>query len=785
MLRRLLALVPFALLAVAASPVLAQSGSGADADAPFTLRGSVVNALHAAIVGARVETTNEIGEPGPAALTDGRGAFALTLPPGEYVVRVAFDGFADATLAVTARRGGARTIDVVLDVAGLQETVSVSAEKAPVGYQTPVISSSTKTATPLRDVPQSVTVVSRQLIQDQLMSSVADVVRYVPGVQSHQGENNRDQVIIRGNSSSADFFVDGVRDDVQYYRDLYNLERVEALKGPNAMIFGRGGGGGVINRVTKEASFAPTTELTLMGGSFGQQRVTADLDRPISSRVAIRLNAMYENADSFRDAVNLDRYGVNPTITYLPDSRTKVTVSYEHYRDNRVADRGLPSYQGRPVDADISTYFGNPADSHVNARADVASAAVERQFANVTLHNRTLLGDYERGYQNDVPGAVNASKTQVSLSAYNNDTARLNLFNQTDLTSTVSTGSVRHTLLVGAELGRQQTDNFRNTGYFNNTSTTLLVPYANPTITTPVTWRQSATDADNHVRTAVAAAYAQDQIDLTRVVQVVGGVRFDTFDLAYHNNRTGDDLDRVDHLVSPRAGLVIKPAAALSLYSSYTISWLPSSGDQFSSLTTITEQVKPEKFTNYEAGAKWDLARGLALTTAVYRLDRTNTRATDPNDPTRILQTGGQRTNGYELGISGQVTPRWQIAGGYAFTDAFVTSAVTAAPAGATVAQVPRHTFSLWNLYQLQPKVGVGAGIVRRSDMFAAIDDTVTLPGYTDLDAAVYLTLTLKLRLQANVDNVLNRTFYVNADSNTNISPGAPRALRIALVTRF
>jgi catecholate siderophore receptor len=266
---------------------------------------------------------------------------------------------------------------------------------------------------------------------------------------------------------------------------------------------------------------------------------------------------------------------------------------------------------------------------------------------------------------------------------------------------------------------------------------------------------------------------------------VLAGLRFDAFDLQYHNNRTGDDLGRRDNLVSPRAGLVVKPVPPLSLYGTYAVSYLPSSGDQFSSLTTITAQVQPEKFTNVEAGVKWDLRPSLSVTSAVYRLNRTNTRSADPNDPTRIVQTGSQRTNGYEAGITGRVTPLWQVAGGYAYQDAFVTSATTAATAGARVAQVPHHTLSLWNTYQVHPQIGAGLGIVRRTDMYAAIDDMVTLPGYTDIDAAVYVSLTARLRVQANVENLFDRTYYVNADSNTNISPGAPRAIRVALTARF
>ena len=311
------------------------------------------------------------------------------------------------------------------------------------------------------------------------------------------------------------------------------------------------------------------------------------------------------------------------------------------------------------------------------------------------------------------------------------------------------------------------------------------MPLSDPTTDLPVTYRQGATDADNRVRTHLGAAYVQDQTELSRFVQVIGGVRFDRFDLQFHNNRNGETLRRVDHLVSPRAGVVLKPLSSASIYASYTRSYLPSSGDQFSSLTAITQQVKPEQFTNYEVGAKWDVTPDLALTTALYRLDRTNTRANDPNDPTRIVQTGSQRTNGYEFGINGSITRTWKIAGGYAHQDAFVTSATTAARAGAQVAQVPRHTFSLWNNYQVLRRVGFGLGVIRSTDMFAAIDDAVVLPGYTRADAAVFLSLNDRTRLQLNVENLFDRIYFANADSNTNISPGSPRAIRVALSAGF
>ncbi len=617
------------------------------------------------------------------------------------------------------------------------------------------------------------------------MQSIADVVRYVPGITAIQGENNRDQVVIRGNSSSADFFLDGTRDDVQYYRDLYNLERLEAIKGPNAMIFGRGGGGGVINRVSKQAGFAPLGELTMQGGSFGNKRIAGDFGRPLNQRVAFRLNGMYENSGSFRDQVNLKRLGVNPTLTILAGNQTQIRLGYEHFRDNRVADRGIPSYRGKPSDAAIHTFFGDPKESRVRAQVNLFSAVVDQQVGGISIHNRTLFGAYRRFYQNFVPGAVNADETRVSLSAYNNATRRRNIFNQTDLTYSAKTGSLRHTLLAGAEFGWQASNNFRNTGFFNNTTTSITVPFGSPTITTPVTFRQNSTDADNQVKANVVATYAQDQIELSRKVQVVAGIRFDHFNLRFHNNRTGENFRRIDNLVSPRLGIVIKPIVPLSLYASHSVSYLPSSGDQFSSLTAITQSLKPEKFSNYEVGAKWDLRQSLSLTTAFYRLDRTNTRATDPNAPTRIIQTGSQRTNGFEVGLNGHLTRDWRIVGGYAYQNARVTSATTAAPAGARIAQVPRNTFSLWNNYRFSTKLGMGLGLIRRSDMYAAIDNRVVLPGYTRADAALYYSITEKVGLQANLENLLNKKYFINADSNDNISPGSPRAVRFSLTWKF
>ena len=756
-------------------PVLAQVAT----DNPL-LKGKVLDPNRASIPGADV-WVSKAGLPSASAVTDRNGEFLITLAPGEYQVRIMADGFSEATQSVNLQRNSS-PLEVVLAVGPSSAIVTITDMAA---YGVNSINTATKTLTPLRDIPQSISVVTKEQIRDQSMSSVSEVVAYVPGITSHQGENNRDQLVIRGNNTSADFFLNGVRDDVQYYRDLYNVERVEALKGPNSMLFGRGGGGGVVNRVSKEAGFSALREITLQGGSFGNKRFTTDFDQPLGNKIAFRINGLYENSGSFRDGVDLERYGVNPTATFVVGQKTAVKLSYEHFHDGRVADRGIPSFHGRPVDVPIETFFGDSNNSFVRAGVNLASAVVEHQAGRFNLTNRTMFGDYDRFYQNYVPGAVTADKNFVSISSYNNTTKRRNTFNQTDVTFTASTGSVRHTVLAGAEVGRQQTDNFRRSGFFTNTATAVLVPLSNPTVNAAVTFRPNATDADNHIQTNLGATYVQDQIELNRYLQVVTGVRFDYFDLKFHNNRNGQDLRRIDRLVSPRAGVIVKPITALSVYANYGIAYLPSSGDQFSQLTTITQQVKPEKFTNYELGAKWDIRRNLAFTTALYRQDRTNTRATDPNDPARILQTGSQRTNGYELGLNGFVTPKWSVAGGYAYQDAFISSPTVSAVKGAQVALVPHHTFSLWNNYRVLPRLGLGLGIIHRADMFAAVDNAVVLPAYTRADAAVFFSITEKWRLQANVQNLFSTTYYLNADGNNNISPGAPRGARVALIARF
>ncbi len=706
-----------------------------------------------------------------------------------------------AVVAALSLAAPARAVDEAANQSGSQEDasgtsseatlppvrVSAEADSAGDSYVPTRIRSATKTDTLLRDVPQSITVVTQRMIADTSMQNMADVVRYVPGVGMAQGEGNRDTPILRGNASTADFFVDGVRDDLEYFRDLYNVERVEALKGPNAMIFGRAGAGGVINRITRQAQWDAVREVTLQAGSWDHRRATLDVGNGLSETVALRVTGVYEDSESYRDGVELERQGVNPTMALRIGESSQLRLGYEYFNYDRVADRGVPSFQGRPVDTDPSTFFGDPTQSPTDATVNVATVVFDHEFAGgASLRNRTLYGDYDKFYQNIFPGAVSADGSTVSISAYNNAQQRENVFNQTDLVFSLTTGSLEHELLTGIELGRQQTDNFRMTGFFNDVDATVTAPVSNPTISVPVTFRQSDTDADNHVEARIVAIYLQDQVKLSEHFQAVLGLRYDQFDVDFDNNRTGMRLESDDDLVSPRAGLIYKPVEPVSLYASYSVTYLPRSGAQMASLTPSNTALDPEEYENYEIGAKWDLRPDLALTAAVYRLDRTNVAIPDPLDPTLSILVDGQKTEGVELGIGGQITEAWSVFGGYAWQDGELTrTASSTQQAGATLAQLPEHKISLWNRYQLTPAWGVGLGLIYQSDMYASTDNTVTLPSFTRVDAALFYALNHRIRAQLNVENLLDEEYFANAHNNNNITPGSPLAVRMGVSVAF
>ncbi|NMG16838.1 TonB-dependent receptor [Aromatoleum bremense] len=690
-----------------------------------------------------------------------------------------------AAVAVFATLGGAHATVHAADAVLSPVLVQGEAERAdgPVqGYRATRSATFTKTDTPLKEVPASITVVPESLIEDQAMRGMSDVLRYVPGATAAQGEGNRDQIVIRGNNTTADFFVNGIRDDAQTFRDLYNLERVEVLKGPGGMTFGRGGAGGVVNRVTKRPVFGRVADASLTVGSWDQLRGTIDVGNKVNDAAAWRLNAMAERADSFRDGVDLERYGVNPTITLTPGGNTALTLGYEHFHDRRTADRGVPSQNGEPFDDSRSRFFGNADQSESSVDVDALSAVLEHDFGGVQLKNSFRVTYYNKFYQNVFAGSAIDGSGNLRLSGYNNANDRTNIFNQTDLTTKFATGSLQHTLLAGIELGHQDSDNKRQSASF--AANPMVVPASDP-FAAATGFNPTATDASNNVTSKTFAAYLQDQIALNDQWKVLAGLRYDKFEVDFDDKRIANaDASSTDEEVSPRFGLIWTPTATQTYYASYSYAFLPS-GEQLS-LAVNTADLDPEKAINYEVGARWDLAPELTLSAAVFRLDREDVRSADPLNPGFFVQTGEQRTEGVELALQGQVTPWWQVFAGYADLDAEITKTSASAPKGRKVGLVPERMASIWNRFDIGQGWGVGLGVVHQSSSYTSFTNTVKLPSFTRVDGAVYYAFTGgKTRVALNVENLFDKEYFPTAHSDNNISPGAPLNARLTLSTAF
>ena len=668
-------------------------------------------------------------------------------------------------------------------------SIQVTAASSKARYAAASSVTATKTNTLLRDTPQAISVITNELIKDQSIQSIGDAVRYVPGVGISQGEGNRDALVFRGNRSTGDFFTDGIRDDVQFFRDLYNIERIEILKGANGMIFGRGGSGGVVNRVTKQAGWEPIREFSFQGGSFNQKRMTADIGQGVNDFLAFRLNAMYEDRDSYRNGVDMRRRGISPTVTIKPTNRTTVVLNMERFHDNRTADRGIPSFLGRPVNVGRSQFFGDPDRS--NAVADVLSfnAFFEHKFdIGITLNNRTNYAQYDKFYQNVFANTEVTPAGLVGLGAYNDTTDRENVFNQTNLLYSLDTGPIAHTLMAGIEIGRQITDNRRRTGFFDNNlsrPTPTFVTLSDSITNAPIAFVTRDQDANNRSVVNITSLYIQDQIEILPQLQAIAGVRYDLFEVDFvKRNGGGRNIKTDDGLLAPRFGLIYKPIEPVSFYASYSEAFVPRAGEQLTSVIVTRATLKPEKFTTLEAGFKWDIRPDLAFTGAVYQLDRSN--VISAVTATESILVKGQRTKGIEVGLSGQILPNWSVMGGYAFQDGeFKNPLEDGARKGTTTAELPRHTFSIWNRYDFTPRFGAAFGVIHRSDMFASITNNVKIPGFTRVDAALYGQLNKYLRAQINIENLFNTKYIASVHNDNNLTPGSPIAVRASLIANF
>jgi catecholate siderophore receptor len=663
-------------------------------------------------------------------------------------------------------------------------TVTGAAEPA----YNPVNTSAAKLDAPLRDIPQTVNVVPQALLRDQGVSSLNDVLKSVPGIGLSSGDGQRDQVTIRGFTAIADQFIDGLRDDALYFRDLSNIEQVEVLKGPASVLYGRGSSGGMINRISKKPG-TDISEATLRVASHNGRRGELDVGRKLDAPgAAVRVTAAVERADSYRDQQFLEREALAPSAQFKLGQATSLLVQGEYLHDKRVTDFGIPSYQGRPVDVPAGTYYGsaNARDfDYSEARVHALGFTLDHRISDtLTLRNAFRGYHYKLDRNNTLVGSVNEAAKSVSLTRGNVMRDEDGWFNQTELTQQATLGGLRHQVLYGVEFGRQHKDQL-----VRSQANAATVSLFNPQPATVPFTAGGAPTANSTAVMGVGSAYVQDLATLAEHWKALAGVRYDRFAQETRERRAGQrNLERTDRAWSPRAGLVYQPAQDQSYYASFSKSFQPS-GETFA-LAASNVDLAPERTTNHEVGAKIDLFGGRATAGAsLFRLERTNMKATDPAT-SRVISMGTQRTDGLELTLSGELGGGWQLWSGYAWLDGRMVKSIAKDDGqfvqGKRPTLTPEHSANLWLTKALAANWGVGGGVNYVGDRFANPGNTVTLPGYTTADAMAYFR-TRTLDVQLNVTNLFDRA-YAGAGHGSSkhlIIPGAPRAVQLTARYRF
>ena len=657
---------------------------------------------------------------------------------------------------------------------------------------------SVKTPTPIIDVPQSLTITTEDNILDRGFTSIGQIVDYTPGVNTSQGEGHRDSIVFRGVRSTADFFIDGMRDDVQYYRSLYNLDQVEILRGPNALLFGRGGTGGILNRVTKKGIVGDT-----FGGgqiaidTFGEYSVQTDINLSYGDSSAFRLNAMYEQLNNHRDFYDGERIGINPTARFAVGEDTSLDLSYEYVDHYRFIDRGIPTgTDGRPVDEFEEIVFGDPELNFNDLEAHLLRANLQHDFTdNFKGVFSAFYGDYDKVYSNFyVSGYDQANSPDVvTTDGYIDATQRENLILSANFIGEFETGAISHTLLFGAEYINTSSDQDRFNPIWDQTGDDNEVFAIKRPLNLrggvginamgDVTTVDLSTDLNDFTKVDidVVSLYIQNEVELTDWLHLVVGGRYDSFDIEVNNVPANEIRTRKDEEFSPRGGLIFKPIENLSIYASYSESFLPRSGEQFANINGTNNALDPDKFTNLEAGVKWDFADRLSFTAAVFEIEQSSPQPND-NDPS-TLDVIDSKIDGFELQLQGEVMPGWTVSAGYSFLDGEQQS--RNGPTGLRPRERPENMFSIWNQVEVTDRFGLGLGLTHQDESFIDNGNDAVLPAYTRIDAAAFFDVSENLRVQVNVENLTDTLYFPNSHATHQASVGAPINARFAITGRF
>ncbi|BDS08302.1 ligand-gated channel protein [Oceaniferula spumae] len=654
-----------------------------------------------------------------------------------------------------------------------------------------------KTQTPIRDVPQSLTIFTNEQIKKQAIFSLGDIVDYTPGVNTSQGEGHRDSIVFRGVRSTADFFADGVRDDVQYYRPLYNIEKVEILRGPSALYFGRGGTGGVLNRVMKKAEIGEQfNEYETSIDTFGQYTLQFDTNQSFADNAAFRLNFHYDDLANHRDHYYGERFGINPTLTYKVSDATTLRFSYEYMDHERFIDRGIPTgADGRPVSSFGDIVFGDSKLNYSTLEAHILRFDVEHEFSDAWKATGTVsYGEYDKFYQNFYVSGYDEAATpdEVTLDGYADQTTRRNFVLSGNLIGEFETGNFGHKLLLGAEFNHTSSDQNRFNSFWDTTmDDNEVFSVNNFRLSGGSGFNSNGILATNNFNTDLAddtrvdidvySFYLQDEIALNRCWDLVLGARFDSFEIDVFNADNGERRSRRDQEVSPRLGLVYKPLDNLSFYGSYSETFEPRSGEQYANINGDNDRLDPNTFTNLEVGVKWDIRDNLSFTLSAFEIERSSQEVSDL-DASQFVTVDSDIT-GFEAQIRGQVTDRWFISAGYSYLDGEQVD--QDGDTGLRPRELPRHTFSVWNNYQVTDKFGLGLGVIYQDESFIDNGNNAELPSYVRVDAAAYYDISENFRVQLNVENVFDTDYYPNAHSTHQVTVGAPIHARLGFTGRF
>ena len=650
-----------------------------------------------------------------------------------------------------------------------------------------------KTPTAIIDVPQSLSIVTDEEIRKQGIRELGDIVRYTPGVNTSQGEGHRDSVVFRGVRSTADFYQDGARDDVQYYRSLYNVDQVEVLRGPNALLFGRGGTGGIINRVSKKAQIGETFGSFDIGADdFGAFDFAADYNTTTGDNTALRINIHSDQLENHRDSYDGDRTGFNPTLRIQMSEATTLDLSYEYVDHERFIDRGIPTLNGKPYEPLKDVVFGTSAVNYQTAEADIFRATMTTDYSETSKGIFSVTSsEFEKLYQNlyaqRYDAADNAANT-VRVDGYKDPTERENLIVSANLVNELQIGNTTHTILFGAELIDTDNKNERYDSYFSTTGTDREV-FSIPSsmsgtldISTNSAGIATVLDftSDLNRRTAseieVTSVYFQDQIELSDNLLVLLGGRLDQFDITVDDVKAGTSQSREDDEFSPRAGVIFKPQENVSLYYSYSESFLPRSGEQYKKLTASAAALDPDVYESSEIGVNWDITPDLSLRASYFDSEQTIATRDESGEGSEIV---GLQVDGIELEIKGQVSEQLYVSFGYSDMDGETSS-------GGEPREIPENTMSLWTTYQVNDKFGYGLGVTRQGESNISNNKPgLVLPDYTRVDFAAFYDVSDDLTIRLNVENITDEVYFPHSHSTHQASVGEEVNARLSITRRF